>query len=191
MKPISERFFKRSTIEIAKALLGCYLVNETSEGMVIGKIVETEAYLSNDPASHSSRGMTRRNETMFGAPGKAYVYFTYGMYHCFNVVTAPEGIGEAVLIRALEPIEGVDIMKKRRKKERIKELCSGPAKLAIAMGIDKKHNGISLIDGKLKILEGKKANEKEIIKTTRIGISEGKNLPYRFYLKNSDFVSKK
>ncbi len=191
MKPIKRSFFKQETIKIAKALLGNYLVNKTKEGTTIGKIIETEAYLSNDLASHSSKGKTKRNEAMFGHPGKAYVYFTYGMYHCFNVVTAKEGIGEAVLIRALEPISGINLMKKRRKTNDLRELCSGPAKLAIAMGISKAHNKIDLIDGKLKLCKGETIKEKDIIKTSRIGISKGKSLPYRFYIKSNQFISRR
>jgi DNA-3-methyladenine glycosylase len=185
MKRITKSFFKKSTLEIARALLGCYLVNKTKEGELIGKIVETEAYLANDPASHSFNGKTKRNSAMFGSPGKAYVYFTYGMYHCFNVVTAKEGIGEAVLIRALEPIKGIELMKKRRNQDNINELCNGPAKLVQAMGITKKHNGISLLEGSLRLCKGDKIAKNNIAKSKRIGISKGTNLSYRFYLKDN------
>ena len=192
---IKKSFFNnnKSTLDIAKALLGKYLAHETKEGTTIGKIVETEAYLSNDPASHSSKGKTKRNEAMFGPPGKAYVYFTYGMYNCFNVVTAKQGIGEAVLIRALEPIEGISLMKRRRKKENLRDLCNGPAKLVMAMGISKAHNNNDLIEGKLKLLQTNminKINKKDIIQTSRIGISKGRDLKYRFYIKDNSFVSK-
>src|SRR3989344_6842175 len=148
---LNKRFFEDDTIEVAKEILGCYLVHESDEGRTVGKIVETEAYLENDPASHSFKGKTRRNEVMFGEGGKAYVYFTYGMYHCFNVVTNKKNKGEAVLIRALEPIDGIEIMKKRRKVEEIKNLCSGPGKLVISMGIKKEHNGLDLLNGKLRL----------------------------------------
>ena len=179
------KFLKEDTIEVAKSLLGCYLVN----GKTVGKIVETEAYLSNDPASHSSRGKTKRNEKMFGKPGTAYIYLIYGMYNCFNIVTKPEGIGEAVLIRALEPVSGIDLMKKRRNKEKIKDLCSGPGKLVNALGISKEHNGSDLSKGGLKITN--KKSSYKIITTTRIGITKGSDLKYRFYIKDNEFVSRK
>lgn len=190
MNPLTKAFFKKDTLQIAKALLGCYLINRVKEGKTMGKIIETEAYLKNDPASHSFNGQTKRNKSMFGPAGKAYVYLTYGMYNCFNVVTEKEGIGEAVLIRALEPIEGIDLMKKRRNTDNLRQLCSGPAKLVMAMGINKAHNGIDLIDGELRLLRGNKIIDGDIIQTSRIGLSKGKNLPYRFYIKDNQFVSK-
>ncbi|MBS3089760.1 DNA-3-methyladenine glycosylase [Candidatus Pacearchaeota archaeon] len=189
---ISHKFYLQPTIEVAKQLLGCILVHETEEGLMAGKIVETEAYLQDDPACHAYRGQTKRNETMFGLPGRAYIYFTYGMYHCFNVVTQPKGVGEAVLIRALEPLRGIDIMKINRKIEDIKNLCSGPAKLVIAMGIDKNYNGISLASGNLTIHKREiKLSEDKIFATTRIGISRGQEMPLRFYIKNNEFISSK
>ena len=182
--------FKKPTIQIAKDLLGMYLVHETKEGKIVGKIVETEAYLKDDPGSHSHNGMSKRNEHMFGREGIAYVYLIYGMYHCFNVVTNKEGVGEAVLIRALEPVEGIELMKKKRKVSKEKDLCSGPGKLCIAMGIEKKHSSLCLKESHLKLV--KKKNKKfEIFETTRIGLSQGKDLPYRFYIKGNEFVSKK
>lgn len=179
------------TIQIASQLLGNYLVHQTSDGLTIGKIIETEAYLSDDPACHASRGMTKRNQVMFGPPGHAYIYFIYGMYYCFNVVTAKEGVGEAVLIRALEPVEGIDLMFDRRPKaKKVEDLCSGPGKLVLAMGILKEQNGVSLEQGPL-VLQKASLRKKEIVTTTRIGITEGSKLPYRFYLKNNRFVSRK
>jgi len=177
------------TISVAKKLLGALLIHESPEGRTVGRIVETEAYLSNDPGSHSFRGRTPRNEQMFGPPGKAYVYFIYGMYHCFNVVTAANGVGEAVLIRALEPVEGISLMKKRRKTEDVQNLCNGPSKLVMAMGITKEHNGHDLKKGCLRI---KMIDTRlKIVTTTRIGIKEGAKLPYRFYVKDCEYVSKK
>lgn len=177
-------FFNQDTREAAKELLGKYLVN----GNVVGKIVETEAYLQDDPGSHSFKGKTKRNEKMFGKPGTAYVYTIYGIHNCFNIVTKQEGVGEAVLIRALEPISGIDLMKRRRKTKDVKSLCSGPGKLVSAMGISKKHNGIDLIKGKLRVI-GKKSSH-EIVETKRIGLTNGKDLDYRFYIKGNDFVSR-
>jgi|SRR3989338_5308626 len=180
---LKKEFFAGETLDVARNLLGCYLIN----GNCAGKIVETEAYLENDSASHSFKGKTKRNGAMFGEPGTAYVYFTYGMHHCFNVVTNKKGIGEAVLIRALEPVKGINKMKLNRKKEDIKFLCSGPAKLVAALGINKKHNGASLINGKIKITEGEKP--KEIVSTGRIGIKNNAHLHYRFYIKGNPFIS--
>ncbi len=187
MRELSKSFFNKSTLEVAKGLLGKYLVHDE----LIGKIVETEAYLRNDSASHAFKGKTERNKSVFGKPGTAYVYFTYGMYNCFNVVTN-KGFGEAILIRALEPIEGIDVMKENRKTNEVKKLCSGPAKLVIAMGINRKDDGVDLLSEKshLKLMHGKKEKIK-IVATRRIGISQAKEKLYRFYIEGSEWVSKK
>ena len=125
---------------------------------------------------------------MFGKPWKAYVYFIYGMYLCFNVVTQKEGVGEAVLIRGLEPVEGIEIMQELRNKEKLTDLCSGPGKLCIAMGISLDHNRHNLDAKPLYIVKGKK---EQVVTTTRIGIKQGAELPYRFYVKDNKYVSKK
>lgn len=187
--PLSHSFFLHPTEEVARSLLGCVLLHKTKKGIVSGKIVETEAYLHNDSASHSFRGKTARNAVMFGPAGHAYIYFTYGMHYCFNVVTAPEGKGEAVLIRALEPLEGIELMKKRRGMTNIKQLCNGPAKLVQALGITKAYNGISLLKGPLRILSPEKKEQFSIVQTQRIGITAGKALPLRFFIKGNAFVS--
>lgn len=194
---LKKEFYEATTLQIAKKLLGTYLIHESPEGKTIGRIVETEAYLTDDAACHASRGMTKRNEMMFGEPGHAYIYFIYGMYHCFNVVTAKKGIGEAVLIRALEPVTGIDLMRERRptvKKE--KDLCNGPAKLVLAMGMHKNLNGVILDKKPLYLLDhtafgAKSPSTKDIVATTRIGITQDAHLPYRFYLKDNPHVSKK
>jgi DNA-3-methyladenine glycosylase len=194
--PISDSFYCCSTTQLAKKLIGIYLVHEAVQGRTVGKIVETEAYLSsNDPASHSAKGMTARNQIMFEGAGIAYVYFIYGMYYCFNVVSGVKGKGEAVLIRALEPIEGVQLMQERRQQQGINNLTNGPGKLTIAMGITKAHNGLPLDGGALylgapKEFEGNSPNPRAIITATRIGIKLGAELPLRFYLKNNPYVSK-
>lgn len=186
-------FYHQDTITVAKKLLGKLLVHKSREGTTIGKIVETEAYLHHgDEASHSSRGKTNRNKQMFGPAGTAYIYLIYGMYCCLNVVTNKKGIGEAVLIRALEPIEGIELMQKRREIRDLHNLCNGPGKLVIAMGITPDMNGQNLSKKPLYILEGgEKIRQNKIISASRIGISKGLHLPLRFYIKGSSFVSKK
>lgn len=183
-------FYARNTVAVARELLGNILVHHSPEGITAGKIVETEAYIQGDPACHASRGMTPRNRVMFGPPGHAYVYFIYGMYYCFNAVSAPEGVGEAVLIRALEPVEGVQLMRARRGRERMTELCGGPARLVQAMGITRQHNGTDLTEAPLFICRGGIMQEKTVA-TTRIGIKEGVELPLRFYIEGNPYISRK
>lgn len=174
----------------AKGLLGWELVHETQDGKSSGIIVETEAYSQEDAASHSFRGITERNKIMFGAAGFAYIYFTYGMHYCFNIVTGPAGHGQAVLIRALEPIDGIAIMKKRRRTEEANNLTNGPAKLVQAMGITKLDYGANLLSGdKLRLEPGTTPNN--VIQTTRIGIKNAVNKRWRFYIADNPFVSKK
>lgn len=187
MKPLSKSFFKKDTISVARNLLGKYLVL----GKKIGKIVETEAYLINDPASHSFNGKTIRNSPMFGDPAHSYIYFTYGMHHCFNITTNKKGLGEAVLIRAIEPIKGLEEMKKSRRIDNIKNLCNGPAKLTQAFELTKSHNNLNLLDknSPLKIMKGEKEKFK-IIKTKRIGVKKGSDLNLRFYIDKNLFISK-
>lgn len=184
---LPQKFYERDTVTVAKELLGTFLVADLPEGKTVGRIMETEAYLnSGDPASHSFRGKTKRNSVMFGPPGHAYVYFIYGMYYCVNAVTAKEGIGEAVLIRALEPVEGIKLMEKRRGVTDIYNLCSGPGKLTMAMGITKGLNRIGLFGPEVYILSsdsypGYQAPKNNEIKVSpRIGISKGTEHPLRF-----------
>ena len=179
LTPLGREFYVRDTIEVARELLGALLVHWTPEGIISGRIVETEAYLRNDPACHASRGMTQRNKVMFGPPGHAYVYFTYGMHYCMNAVTQPEGIGEAVLIRALEPLEGIELMRRNRRTDDLRVLCSGPARLTEALGIGRGHNGLDLITSCLTVAAGERVGD--IVQTTRIGIKEAADDPWRFY----------
>ncbi|MFD1140486.1 DNA-3-methyladenine glycosylase [Larkinella insperata] len=198
MKLPVEFYQEHDTITLSQRLLGCELVHESPEGTTAGIIVETEAYLTGDPACHAYRRQTVRNAAMFGPAGTLYVYLIYGYYHCINVVAGPEGIGEAVLIRALEPTEGIDLMAERRKldpttKAGLRGLTSGPGKLVIAMGISRAHNTLSLtgptavspIYIRPRILDGF-----DMVTTTRIGITQGADLPYRYYVKGNRFVSK-
>lgn len=191
-------FYRQKTVKVARALLGTFLVHDSPNGRTAGRIVETEAYLyGNDPACHAHRGKTARNAAMFGPPGRAYIYFIYGMYYCFNVVTAPEGCGEAVLIRALEPVEGIPLMEERRGTHAVRNLCSGPAKLVQAMGLDRSMNHCDLRESSLRIESAESfpgftaPRAAQIVTTARIGIKAGAELPLRFYLKGSTFASRR
>lgn len=186
-------FYASDTVSVARALLGTCLVHKSPAGLAAGRIVETEAYLfKDDPACHAHKGKTLRNAAMFGKPGHAYIYFIYGMYHCFNVVTAPENVGEAVLIRALEPLAGLPLMESRRGTHDLKKLCSGPAKLVLALGITRALNGAPLTSGALTIhAHGSFGScpDFEIVPSHRVGIAAGAELPLRFCIKSSRFLS--
>ena len=192
-KRVTPDFFKGTTEEVAKKLLGKIFVRLIGGRILSGKIVETEAYLDeNDLASHSAVGMTERNKVMFGEAGLAYVYFTYGMHYCFNVVTGEVGKGSAVLIRSLEPIDGIDLMKKFRQKNDVHILTNGPAKLCQALKIDKRLNGVDLkTSNEIFIAEPDKNEKFEVVITKRIGIEKSKDLLLRFYIKENKYVSKK
>jgi len=190
---IPRSFFIRPTLQVARNLLGKYLICETKKHPLIGKIVEVEAYLGErDPASHSFRGKTQRNEVMFRSGGYLYVYFTYGMHFCCNVVTGRKGKGRAVLLRAVEPIEGKQWMRARRSKSSTEiDLCNGPAKLCQAFKIDRRNNGTDLCGKTIWI--GAVANDRNkfaIGSSTRIGISNGRKHRWRFFIKDNPFVSK-
>lgn len=200
MSILPRSFYNRNTTTVAKDLLGKILVHNIGSVRLSGIIVETEAYLFNDPAAHTFRGMTERNKIMFGSPGFLYVYFTYGMHYCANVVTRKEGIGEAVLIRAVEPLNGLNRMAKNRTKKEgdhrfpasnLHNLTNGPAKLAQAFGLTTKHTGTDLEGNKIYITFGEKIPRSKIVCTTRIGISVAKEKRLRFYIKNNVWVSKK
>ena len=189
--------FSLDTLSIAKNLLGYTFIHESDEGKTAGIIVETEAYLQDDPACHAYRKKSVRNAPMFGKAGTIYVYQIYGMHFCVNISTNQEDIGEAVLIRALEPTEGLNLMEERRLKHskltqmKPKDLCSGPGKLVQAMGINKNMNDWHILDSGLKIIPPKiQIADSDIITTVRIGITQGADLPYRFYIKENKFVSK-
>jgi DNA-3-methyladenine glycosylase len=169
---------------------------------MIGKIIEVEAYCKNDPASHSYRGKTKRNEVMFRKGGHLYVYFTYGMHFCANVVTGKEDVGEAVLIRAVEPLVGIDIMMKNRqysnKSKNLQSfnhksfvnLTNGPAKFCEAFNITRSENGLNLLDSEIIISEGKKISQQLIGRSSRIGINAGLEKKWRFFIKNNPWVSR-
>lgn len=192
---LSQTSYKKSAKVVAPKLLGCFLVHRSADGVTIGRIVETEAYLGgHDSASHAFRGPTKRNEVMFGPPGCAYVYFTYGIHYCFNVVCRQQGIAEAVLIRAVEPVKGLALMKRRCRMDEVHQLTDGPAKLVQAMGITKLQNGWPLWRGLLTIhsadsFRREKIKKSAIAVTPRIGTSSAQDLPLRFLIKDSPFVS--
>jgi DNA-3-methyladenine glycosylase len=178
---------------VAKELLGKVLVRRLGDTRLEGIIVETEAYRGHDDAaSHAYRGPTRRNQVMFGEPGHAYVYFTYGMHYCLNVTTEPLGQPGAVLIRAVQPIKGIAEMKKRRGTEHVKDLSNGPAKLTQAFVVDKALNGHDLTSGeRLYIIKPSHAERVRVSVTTRIGIRTSAEKPWRFFIEDNPFVSKR
>ena len=194
MQPLRQTFFARNTITVARELVGCLLEVDTEEGKVSGRIVEVEAYEGeSDPASHAAKGRTPRSEIMFGPPGFAYVYLIYGMHHCLNFVTETEGTAGAVLIRAVEPVSGRELMARRRglkfDKASDRDLCSGPGRLCQALGIDRNWNGLPLVGamqgpgsgemGKIRLFPGDAPNEGPSA-TPRIGIRQAAERPYRF-----------
>lgn len=192
MKPLPRSFYQPDTKAVARSLLGKVLVHKTRDGLTKGRIVETEAYYGeNDPGSHAHGGKrTRRNEAMWGEAGRAYVYFTYGNHHMLNVVTGRKGSASAVLLRAVEPLEGSEVMKRRRGKDRERDLTNGPGKLTQAFGITLKQNKADLTRGDLTIVEGGPGRF-DIVAASRIGLSAGGDRKLRFYVKGSGFVSRK
>jgi DNA-3-methyladenine glycosylase len=190
-------FYLRPTLTVARDLPGRYLLRRLGSTTFIGRIVEVEAYLgSRDPASHTYRGMTPRNEVMFSGGGHLYVYFTYGMHHCSNVVTEGEGMGCAVLLRAVEPLGGTERMRDLRSAGRTRvhadnELCSGPGKLCQAFGIGRPENGTDLCGDTIWLARKRgESSPRRIMRSTRIGITQGREHPWRFFLKDNPFVSR-
>jgi DNA-3-methyladenine glycosylase len=181
-------FYSRPTIEVARNLLGKVLVHRGAAGI----IVETEAYPGGDDrASHSSRGITNRTRVIFGPPGHAYVYFIYGMYECLNIVAEPDGTPGCVLIRALEPIAGIDAMRRRRPAARgIEDLANGPGKLTLAMAITRRHYGADLTRGALVVREPAEPRPVKLLATPRIGIKHCADRPLRFVIAGNRFARK-
>ncbi len=182
------------TENVARSLLGHYLCRKIDDNLLKGMIVETEAYLSkNDQACHASRGKTRRNETMFDEAGKAYIYFIYGNYYCFNVVTGPIGQGEAVLVRAVQPLEGLELMRERRGYPDLdRDLTNGPGKLCQAFAIDRSLDGHMLWQDPLYLEENSSINEKYQVKATpRIGISVATEKKLRYIISGSNYLSRR
>jgi DNA-3-methyladenine glycosylase len=180
-------FYSRSVHDVARDLVGCVV----RHGDTAGRIAETESYHMEEPACHAYAGVTTRTRTLFGPPGNAYVYFSYGIHSLLNAVAEEEGVGAAVLIRALEPVDGIEVMRERRGVTRDEELCNGPGKLTQALGIGLSLNGTSLEDGPIAILRRESgAREPRIVMGERIGISKAADLPWRFCDADSRHVSR-
>lgn len=181
--PLPHAIYDRDAAAVARAMLGAVLRHETSDGVISGRIVETEAYLGpHDPASHSAVGRTARTWHMFGPPGTAYVYFIYGMHWCVNAVTGADGYGAAVLIRAVAPLEGIPLMRARRPKARQdRELTNGPGKVCAALGIAREYDGVPLTGASpLTIRAGDTVPDAHVVIGPRIGISKAVEWPLRF-----------
>jgi DNA-3-methyladenine glycosylase len=186
---IARRELPIDTVELARWLIGKGLFHESPEGLTSGRIVETEAYLVGDAASHAFRGLSRRNGAMFLDRGHAYVYFIYGTWFCMNVSSEAKGVGAAVLLRALEPIVGTDLMAKRRGTSAIRDLTRGPGRLAQAMGLDMRHDGVDLCGGGALRLAHVDNPLAAIGESKRIGITKEADRVLRFYERGSAFVS--
>lgn len=174
----------------AKRLLGCELVREIDGREVRVRIVETEAYDQADEASHTFNGRSKRNDAMFKGPGHMYVYFTYGMHHCCNVVCGPEGYGSGVLIRAVEPLAGVEIIEERRGTSGI-NVTNGPGKICAALDIDRRHSGHDLAEAPIRLIKKPALSDSDVAIGTRIGISKAVHELRRFYITDNPYVSKK
>lgn len=182
-------FYVRPVLEVARDLIGCIVEHRGLAGM----IVETEAYHESEPACHAFVGVTPRTRTLFGEPGVAYVYRSYGIHALLNAVCEPCGVGAAVLIRALEPLEGIEEMRMRRGRVRVEELCSGPGKLTQALGVELSENGTSLLDGPVVIRSAKQEREMsppQVVEGTRVGITKAVELRWRYCLVENPHVSR-
>jgi DNA-3-methyladenine glycosylase len=181
---LGREFFARSVHEVAPDLVGCTLL---ADG-VGGRIVEVEAYDHEDPASHGFRGLTERNRSMFGPPGHAYVYRSYGIHWCLNLVCGDDGVPEAVLVRALEPTHGVELMRRRRGLDDERLLCAGPGRLCQALGVTREHDGLPLDRSPFAVLAG--AGTVEVVRGRRVGIRQAVEFPWRYGLAGSRFLSR-
>ena len=197
-EPLAESFYEPSAAKVAPALLGQLLIHKTVRGICGGAIVETEAYLRDDPACHGYGRQTPRNKTMYGPPGRAYVYFIYGNHYCFNTVCQRAGVAEAVLIRAVEPLFGLELMREQRGVAKDLDLSNGPGKLCEAMQIVRRHDALRICDAQSELIVARNPTLKKfrhdrapLITTTRIGINKASELPLRFYLAGSLFVSRR
>jgi DNA-3-methyladenine glycosylase len=184
---VKRTFYERPVLEVARDLIGCVITH----GDTAGVIVETEAYHDSEPACHAFVGVTPRTQTLFGPPGRAYVYFSYGMHSLLNAVCEPAGVGAAVLIRALQPVDGIDHMRERRGVEAVRQLCSGPGKLTQALGIGLELNGSDLLRGPVRFSDRPRAWRDVAIEVdTRVGITKAAELPWRFLAAGNRHVSR-
>ena len=190
-EPLPRSFYERPVLEVARDLIGRLLVHDAPEGRAVVRLVEVEAYDGHgkDPASHAYRGRTPRNAVMFGPAGHLYVYFTYGMHYCMNVVCAIPGIAQAVLLRAGEPVAGIESLRARRPASRERDLARGPARLTEALGVGPWANGADLTTGPVWLAEGAPVADAEVEWTGRVGVSNGADRPWRVLLRASPFVS--
>jgi len=184
---VNAAFYDRPVLEVARDLIGCVV----RHGECTGVVVESEAYHDSEPACHAFVGLTPRTATLFGPPGRAYVYRSYGIHAMLNAVCEPEGVGAAVLIRALEPLEGIELMRARRGLEPVRSLCSGPGKLTQALGIGLEQNGVDLARGPIRISDPPVAwRDVAVSVDRRIGITKASELPWRFSATGSRFLSR-
>jgi len=189
-KPLPPSFYDRATELVARELLGAVLEHRSDQGVAAGRIVETEAYLGpGDPACHAVFGRTERTWHLHGPPGIAYIYFIYGVHWCFNAVTREEGHGSAVLVRALEPVRGIELMRARRGAKRDVDLTNGPGKLCQALGVTGALDGARLDRGSLRILAGDAVNDDAVDITPRIGITQAAEWPLRWLVRGNAHVS--
>jgi DNA-3-methyladenine glycosylase len=191
LRPLVRAFFARPALEVARDLLGCILVHDTPEGRVAGRVVECEAYNgSTDPGSHGYRGQTPRNAPMFEEPGRWYVYFTYGNHWCMNAVTGRKGEASAVLLRAVEPIEGVELMRARRGMVKDRDIARGPGRLTQSFGVSKDQNRLDTTKSPLLLCAGERYPEEAIASTPRIGLGTTQDgRLWRFHVAGSPWVS--
>ena len=197
-KPLPRSFYEPSAKVVAPRLLGHWLIRRTLNGIAGGRIIETEAYVKNDPACHAFVGITKRNRVMWGEPGRAYVYLIYGFYYCFNTVCCPHGEAEAVLVRAVDVVFGREWMQENRSVPHETGLTSGPGKLCVALRIDRSLDGADLCDASSPIFVAKnpvmrsfRRKSGPVITTTRIGLTQAADWALRYYLEKSHFVSKR
>jgi DNA-3-methyladenine glycosylase len=185
------RFYDRPTELVSRELLGAVLECTTPEGITRGRIVETEAYLGpDDPACHAAAGLTNRTKHLFGPPGISYVYLIYGMYWCFNAVTRERGHGAAVLVRAVHPMDGIELMRRRRPRvKRDRDLTNGPGKLCMAMGIDGSMSGLPLREPPLVIRAGEPVPDDDVVVTPRVGITQAADWPLRYLVRDDPYIS--
>jgi len=188
-RKLPRSFYNRPTLDVARDLLGKTIICDLPQGRLGARIVEVEAYIGeDDPACHAAPGPTARNQVMYGRPGFSYVYFIYGMYHCFNIVTERRGFPAAVLLRAAEPVEGLEVMRQNSPRSRTATILSGPGKFCRAFGLTVEHSEVDLTGDVIYLCDAP-APESDIVITRRVGINKGVDLPFRFFLDGSSAVS--